>query len=670
MKSINYYLSAMCFGLAFGLSNAQETYVTGTAKVKVQPNTLVYFGDNLNVTSTTNAVLENAGNILVEGDYVNASATGANFLSTWDVPSDNTSYGQVIINENSSAGRLTMEKGTIDPAVFNWGQFAMPFHFANVDEAMDFLFGTVYSTSNNRYQKSMMVWDNVQKPEFDHFNAGDALGANSPTAYYILNLEYNSGNIKPVMQTNAKLAYRGVPSNEAFLNIPMNTNMYYFGGVGWNNWKGKKNTYLEKYQTYIDDKVRMTTDDAGYGRNYFQFGNPYTSNIDLAYIGSPASPGYDDGNDIDGLLAVARVADLDYTAQGGSASSGMIVATYDEVTNVWGGDASALLVKPFEPFIVVLDTDATNTGNRVINFSDKLKTFSMTPNSLGGGVVTPKNGEFDGGNIDVAEDRMSFTLPTSAKPRFYQVGLSLHHSNGAPTGNKAYVIVTNSGVINGTANALESEYSDFGSRTGFYLAQENQDGSPVFNSTRKMHINAVNMAYVNKPIPMFFNRKSGDLEGYYIKADLFYRNIFTQLTEEENNYIDGNSFFFYDKREDVLMPITTDFNYYVDVSEKALENRYTVYWNGGPVLNKGEMDETLIAGSTIIYKDQQTHKIRFNDQWDSANVKVYDMSGRNIMSFENVDTQADFELKLPAAGVYVVKAESNTGEVYTQKIIK
>src|SRR5690606_34056465 len=221
------------------------------------------------------------------------------------------------------------------------------------------------------------------------------------------------------------------------------------GGVGWNNWKGKKNTYLEKYQTYIDDKVRMTTDDAGYGRNYFQFGNPYTSNIDLAYIGSPASPGYDDGNDIDGLLAVARVADLDYTAQGGSASSGMIVATYDEVTNVWGGDASALLVKPFEPFIVVLDTDATNTGNRVINFSDKLKTFSMTPNSLGGGVGTPKNGEFDGGNIDVAEDRMSFTLPTSAKPRFYQVGLSLHHSNGAPIGNKAYVIVSNSGVISG-----------------------------------------------------------------------------------------------------------------------------------------------------------------------------------------------------------------------------
>src|SRR5690606_36243827 len=261
------------------------------------------------------------------------------------------------------------------------------------------------------------------------------------------------------------------------------------------------------------------------------------------------------------------------------------------------GGASGLQVTPFGPFIDVLDTDATNTGNREINFSDKLKTFSMTPNSLGGGVVTPKNGEIDGGMFDVAEDRMSFTLPTSAKPRFYQVGLSLHHSNGAPTGNKAYVIVTNSGVINGTANPLESEYSDFGSRTGFYLAQENQDGSPVFNSTRKMHINAVNMAYVNKPIPMFFNRKSGDLEGYYIKADLFYRNIFTQLTEEENNYIDGNSFFFYDKREDVLMPITTDFNYYVDVSEKALENRYTVYWNGGPVLNKGEMDETLIAGS-------------------------------------------------------------------------
>lgn len=667
MKSINYFLLATCMGLAFGVSNAQETYVTGTAKVKVEPNTLFYFGDNLHVTSTTNAVLENAGNIKVEGDYVNASATGANFVNTWDVPSNNTSYGQVIINENSDAGRLTMEKGIINPSVFNWGQFAIPFHFANVDEAMTNLFGTTYSTSNSRYYKSMMVWDNIDKPEFDHFNAGDGLGTNSPTAYYILNLEYNSANIKPIMESNVKLAYKGVPSNEAFPNIPMNTNMYHFDNAGWSSWKNLKNNYNEKYSTYIDDKVRMVSDDAGYGRNYFQFGNPYTSNIDLAYIGSPATPGYDDGNDISGLLAVARVADLNYTAQGGSASSGMIVATYNESTNVWAGDPSALLVKPFEPFIIVLNNAATNTGNRVINFSDKLKTFSMTPNSLGGGVVTPKNEDFEGGNIDVSEDGFGFIATSSAIPRFYQLGLSLYHSNGAPTGNKAYVVVTNAGVVNGVPNALESEYSDFGSRTGFYLVQEGESTDAI--PTRKMHINTVNTGYINKPIPMFFNRKAGDLQGYYIKADLFYKDIFTQLTEE-NNYVDGNSFFFYDRTEDVLMPITTDFNYYVNVSEKALENRYTVYWNGGPVFNKGEMNETLIAGSTVVYKDQQTHKIRFNDQWDSANIKVYDMSGKSIMSFENVNTHNDFELKLPTSGIYVVKAESNTGEVYTQKIIK
>ncbi|MBA5628274.1 T9SS type A sorting domain-containing protein [Moheibacter lacus] len=670
MKSINYFLLAMCMGLAHGISDAQETYVTGTAKVKVQPNTLVYFGDNLNVTSTTNAVFENAGNVKIDGDYVNPSATGANFVSTWDVPSNNTSYGQVIINEASSSDRLTMEKGTIDPAVFNWGQFAMPFHFANVDEAMGFLFGTSYSSSNNRYQKSMMAWDNVQKPEFDHFNAGATLDANSPTAYYILNLEYNSGNIKSIMEANDKLAYRGVASNEAFLNIPMNTNMYHFGGVPWSNWKGKKNTYNEKYQTYIDDKVRTVADDAGYGRNFFQFGNPYTSNIDLAYIGSPASPGYDDGNDIDGLLAVARVADLSYDGSG-STSSAMVVATYNEATNVWGGDASALLVKPFEPFIVVLNTAATNTGNRTINFSDKLKTFSMTPNSLGSGVTTSKNTGSDGGEMNEDGNGFGFSSTSTVRPKFYQLGLNLYKSNGAPAGNKAYVIVTNSGVTNGTDNALESEYSDFNAKTGFFLAQENLDGTPVPSSTRKMHINAVNMAYVNKPIPVFFNRKSGDLNGYYVKADLFYQDIFTKVSGDETNFVDGNSFFFYDRTEDVLMPITTEFNYYVDVSEKQVEDRYTVYWNGGPAFNKGEMelDETL-ASATVIYKDQQTHKIRFSDQWNSADIKVYDMSGRNIMSYKNVNTQADFELKLPNTGVYIVKAESNTGDVYTQKIIK
>lgn len=671
MKSKNYFLLSLGMGIVFGLSNAQEAYVTGTAKVKVQPNTLFYFGDNLHVTSNSTAVFENAGNVKIDGNYVNASATGANFVSTWDVPSNNTSYGQVIINEASTAGRLTMEKGTIDPNVFDWGQFAIPFYYSTVDEAMGFLFGTTYSSSGNRYQKSMMVWDNIQKPEFDHFNAGAPLDANSPTAYYILNLEYASGNIKTVMENNAKLAYRGLPSNGVFSNRPMNTNMYHFGGVPWSNWKGKKNTYQEKYQTYIEDKVRNISDDAGYGRNYFQFGNPYTSNIDLAYIGSPASPGYDDGNDIQGLLGVARVADLDYTDQGGSTSSAMVVATYNEATNTWGGNASALLVKPFEPFIVVLNNGSTNTGDRFIHFSDKLKTFSMTPNSMGSGViVAPKNGDA-GGTPEMEEEGVSpFGGLTSARPRFYQVGLNLYNSNGAPTGNVAYVIVSNSGVVNGTPHALESEYSDFNGRTGFYLAQENPDGSPVLNSARKMHINAVNMYFNNKPIPMFFNRKAGDLNGYYIKADLFYQNIFTQVSQDENNFIDGNSFFFHDKREDVLMPITTDFNYYVDVSEKSLDNRYTIYWNGGPVLNKGEMDETLATSATLIYKDRQTHKIKFNTEWSSANVKVYDMSGRNIMSYSNVDTKTDFELNLPKGGVYVVKAESNTGDVYTQKVVK
>src|SRR5690606_33390199 len=148
MKNNYKLIWTVCIALFFGFSQGQDAYITGTAKVKVQPNTLFYFGDNLTVSSSVNGVFENAGNVKVEGDYVNSvsGSTGANFVSTW---TDNTNYGQVIINQASASGYLSMEKGKIDPATYNWGQFAVPFVYADAQEAMQGLFGTNYSNGGN-----------------------------------------------------------------------------------------------------------------------------------------------------------------------------------------------------------------------------------------------------------------------------------------------------------------------------------------------------------------------------------------------------------------------------------------------------------------------------------------------------------------------------------------
>src|SRR5690606_25121966 len=90
-----------------------------------------------------------------------------------------------------------------------------------------------------------------------------------------------------IMEANDKLAYSGKPSNGALSGLDklvMNADMY-FHGEAWDTWKEYKNDYGERYRTYISDEVRPVGYD--YARNHFQFGNPYTSNLDLSKLPDP-----------------------------------------------------------------------------------------------------------------------------------------------------------------------------------------------------------------------------------------------------------------------------------------------------------------------------------------------------------------------------------------------
>lgn len=650
----NYIVLTLCLGLLSVNVLSQNAYVTGNQKVKVNPNTLVYFGSDLRVSAgvTAERVIENDGNIYVNGDFVNQAypAKGKSFVSTW---TNGNSYGQVIIKETRSADELTMEKGVIDTDAFAWGQFAIPFKYSTANDAMLGMFGVPYVSSSRNYS-SMLLWDNIDKPQF--ITASDTTSL-KPGDYVILNLKYYSAGIKGFMETNEKLEYSGKPSNGALSGLDklvMNADMY-FHGEAWNTWKEYKNDYGERYRTYISDEVRPDSS-YHYARNHFQFGNPYTSNLDLSKLP------YIDTEFGEYLVGVSQYKGVEWNQGTGSSYPSSVKATYNG-TN-WAGDAEALIVKPFEPFILVLKEDIEGVVN--LSFGDNLKTFSMDPYYPPSANKTSSDDL--GGNSDFAgKNQYTGATLVGSLRGFYQLELKLYDEAENFTGNKAFVVVSDK-VANGVENRLEAEYGDFGNRTGFYLAQENANGSPVAESSRKMYINTVGMTYNNKPIPFFFARKSGDHNGYYIKANLFKDNIFNKLTSEERNYGDGNSFYFYDFKEDKLIPITTDFKYYIPGSTVALENRYQIYWNGLQNHNKSELSEDL--SSVVVYKDQDTHKVRFSEDWDNAEVKVYDLTGRKVLEFNNVSTKADFAFKLPANGIYVVKIVSNTGEVYTQKIIK
>lgn len=626
MMKRSYLLIALVFGITSNLGFAQTAYVVGNDKVQVNQNTLLYFGDGLTITNgaTDASVISNDGNVEIVGNYQNNGDTdGKNFVSTWTAENN---FGQVIIHDdNAATGWLTMEKRAMDSDVDSWGQFAVPYAYSTPNDAMQNWFGTTYN-NGTRYRSSMMLWDNLQLPEFDHLTSASAF---SPVGYYILNLTYSDANIKDFMDDyrddGLNVQYNGMPTNGTHSGT---WDAVYAGfGTGWDSWKNSINSHNERYYTYIDDFVREI-EEPDYGKYIYQFGNPYTSNMDLTK-----------SNITDyAIRGVMQSLVADWTeevgsGEGMSAASDYHIATYQG--GVWGGDAAALIVKPFNPFIFVLNSDAGGT----FDFNDGIKTFNMNPSAN----VIGKNGN----------------------SAFYQLEMNLT-LDGIPTSNRFFVIAS-SNVENGERESFEAEYFNFGNRTGFYLAQEHPEGEHVTYTDRKMHINAINTDFVGKPIPLFFSALEGDNNTYVLTAKLFEGSIFNKLSE--GNYSDENTFLFYDQKTDTLLPIASDFEYTIEPQDpQGARIRYEIYWNEGPEdrLGTGELTESR----TIIYRDQDLHKIRFNEKWNSADVKVYDISGRSIQSYTNVSTKTDKELKLPANGVYVVKIVADNGDVYTQKIIK
>lgn len=668
-----YYLPLMCVGLLSNALLSQNTYVTGNVNVKVQPNTLFYHGSDFVITDdvTDDAVIKNEGNIKIIGNFTNSAGNGTdggNFVNLWTAVNN---YGQVIINQSSASdGMLTMEKKAINPAEFSWGQFAIPFTFSTVKEAFETIFPGVTYQAGTRYNHSIMTWDNITRPEYDHIAPTVAI---NPTDYVILNLTTHPALMAHMDSGDPVLQHAGTPANAAY-SVAYKPAMYKDVSVPWSTWQTQKNIYNERYSTYIEEHLRVPNSDH-HGRYYFQFGNPYTSNIDLSHIGTNAVPGDTDGVYVADLLGVVKISSMFWDSTNGVdvEGVGMIRATYNSATNQWGGNPDALIVRPFEGFYIALNSTASRT-DRTFTFNEGLKTFSNVPS----GVVGADPGDVLGKSIETSSDEVSAedrslnstslsVISINSRKSFYQLGLNLFTEDGVQTGNTVYIIV-DSNSKTGADQALESDYTDF--QKGFFLTQEKSDGSEITTPNRVMQINAVHPKYVSKPIQMFFKKGTQDMNGYVLKADLFYKNIFNKLKMEEVNFADGNSFFFYDKAQDVLLPITTDFSYYIERPEETLSSRYVVYWNGGPVSADKRNVSDELAGSTQVYKDGDVHKIRFDESWESADISVYDLAGRAVFKKEGVKTDVDYVLDLPNTLVYVVKMQSNTGETVTQKIVR
>lgn len=667
----------MAFGLLMAGSaslNAQDdTYITGDVTVKVERNTLFYHGGDVAVTTTT-AKVTNDGNFKIAGGFTNTDNDGYNFVNTYAGDKD---YGQLIIlSDNASVdGKVALRKPPINPADFSWGQFAIPFQ-GNISAIAADLFsggGTFNPTtetvisynggtpafSGTRYNRTFMEWDNTGKPEWDHEVAATV----DPSKYYIVNLASGAGDLSDFYggALSYQLAYNGVPAPSS-ITVTLDKGLYHFRPnlpygysaanyynegppATWADWKDYRNSHSERYVTYIEDRFRTVTVSADtFGRYFYQYGNPYTSNIDLSDISSSITL----------LSGVAKYGKLTWNIDEGSSYSTNLVTKATWNGSGWIGDAEALIIRPFEPFIIAVDDDDDDDeapASYTFTFDNNIKTFAQEASAT----VTPVGGRPFGNNGNGTTQTNNLSI--------HQLGLDLNTNDGFSTGNRVYV-GTSEIEITGEKQGHEAVYAEFGTQTGLYLLQENID--ETYDASYKLFINTVNSEdYVAKPIHLGFNVGNDNL-GYSF-------NITSRLSENgnlavipEGNFSSGNTFYFYDSQEEYLTEVTADFSYSFTQTETT-NDRFIIYWNGVPEF-LGNTD--IIKDQTQVYKDSGVHKVRFDKTWTSADVTVYDISGKLVSKYAGVDTSNDLTLVLAkTAQSYVVKIVNEKGEVVTRKIV-
>ncbi|MXV37570.1 T9SS type A sorting domain-containing protein [Flavobacteriaceae bacterium Ap0902] len=616
---------ALAAGFLLPLS-AQWTQVGGT--VKVQPNTLKYVGGDHSVKGTS--TMSNEGYVDVRGNL--AVENDAKFINEFTSP---TEYGQLIINDQSTAtGKVIGEYKTPGVTNFAFAKIAMPYIGVTAAEIADFAQITSLEWQNHpgNGQFNRNRWKN---PVFAHINeeysaddlaADDAIAATgryTPFTYYTLN--NLTGNLT-FRETN----YAGTPANMPH-TLPLGS--FEAGDASATNYT--RNIYGEQLGTYLKDTyvpvdyAQWSTageiaKPAGFGDNYFLFGNPYTSNVDLMSV-IPT-----DGS----VKAVFQTEGSSFDSNPNDGNSNLniskqpVKSTY--TNGGFTGDAEAFLLRPYHTF--GLKTDGSIPS---ITLGETQKTFEIDA-SAPSYSARATNGTDSGFNqvkvqlLDTEENQLA---------RTYIVASPDYEAAGAQ-GNEAY-------DTNASADV-----------NTIYTLQENEDGNvnqELINS--RVYINGINeYKYVGKPIYV--------VQQVATPGDFAFK---FNLNDKVKNSSD--KFFFEDRESGEVVEITDDFIYSFTATETS-DDRFAIYWNENAKLDVNDVVD--VATETIVYKDNQEFKIRFAKDWTKADIFVYNILGQLVHTKKGVNTSVDYTIPFNTSlsSAYIVKAVNENGEVITKKIIK
>ena len=643
--------------LAFALSASAQVlvHVDKDAVFYVGENALVYSGGG--IQTKDNGVYDIHGNMMVVGNNTDVIRT-LNSTGT----ADKTDGGNIILRYNnigdlatSTTGQFFIDglpqgniTGIVDKEFKNtqhgtYQQIAIPFHNKMISSLSSELGKTF--TNIRRSQNEILTWDNARvEASFLDIASTTPKG----TSYYMVGTKGMNFGVPPYsMPVNAPgiqgsvFTFRGVPLANGITETLTGAGDGVNFGVNGNG----INSYNEKYNSYLQDNWDYNLNPTApytiptFGRNIYQFGNPYLTNLDLKYIGVLES-GITDGNDLSEVKGIrfdpGGVVSL---PNGATYSLNASFVNFDPTTNIPAGDVG-LVIKPMQTFVIKMRDNNPEVGaDRTLSF-DGLRRFKYYS-------------RFDGVdyNVTAAKGSTSGTLK--------QLGVIGLNAEGKEIARTYYIVSPNS-ISGHTTN--ETVQSTLGSQNILGTYEED-----AINGGYDMNYYNSYWLYINEANENDFKGKAVPLALYSneIKALKFEIRENTKLIEENTHELSTGIGFYYKSANGEIMEIGQNEEVIVT------GDQYSLYY-GKPTTVLGADGVLKPSRSRVVYNQAvDGFFVKFDPNWKKADIQVFDMSGKLIISQKNVLTNTDFDIKLPKKNIaYIVTAVSENGEKMSSKIIR
>ncbi|WP_175622525.1 T9SS type A sorting domain-containing protein [Chryseobacterium schmidteae] len=667
--------------LAIGLSVQAQTvllHVDNTAKMYVSNGTLVYNGGGVQTRGDGNIDLH--GNMMVVGGNnttdvfrtidMNATpglrADGANIILRLNDPSTagfaTSTYGQLYIT-NLPQNRITaiVDKEYKDVNQGSFQQMAMPFSNKTVlSISQDLLKSTNFT--NNRTTTALAYWDNtntvmrVVNPSTST-DPGNSTVLYGPTTYFAVG---TTGWVPNPAGTSV-LTLKGVPYSDASTStsaVSLTKGGKPTGGTGINYGSSGEyiNVFGERYNTYLNDPfdTRWTNT---YGKELYQFGNPYLTNLDLSRIGTELleTGTVKDGNvvPVQGVRysqtgvnfspTTGTTTQLENTVTFSSSSSGSVYAA---------GDVNNLIIKPMGTVYIKLNPafETANPGlySRALNFNN-LRRFasSARTTSTSYSVTAAKT------NPSSSVKQLGVIALDSQDKEIYRTYYVVH--DGATTGySSAATLQANLGYNSNNTPASGAIYTNEEYITG--------GEDPTYASQYNLYINEANeVNFLHKKIPLKLNSSAISKLKFEIRENA------ELIPTSQSALSAGESFWIKINGNNVMLSQ----DQVINAGSASVAGLY--YGEPAPETVLGTSDLTKKSSTIVTYeKSSDNFVVIFDKTWKNADIIIYDMSGKLINSEKRVSTTSNHTLNIPKQinSGYLITITADNGQVYNTKIMR